>query len=115
MMNKAFFGKTSCFKVQLNNKEVYFHMGTLKGETWTWEKLKMNDMELGEIVRLLNGKTDQWSTVHKFKDNMNNIWMNRSDKFVFVKINNTTKAMNTGEQEVLRILLERCVVAMNAV
>lgn len=113
MLKKAFFGKTSCFKIQENKGEVYFHMGK-KGDSWTWEKLKMSDIELGEILRILEGRSESWSTVHVFNENQNKLWINKASdgKAVFFKINDVTKAMSPGEQECLRVLLEQCILKM---
>lgn len=112
MVKKAFFGKSSCLKLQENQGVVYFHMGSKSGDKWLWTKLKMSDVELGEIIRVLNGKADGWSTVHVFNENQNKIWVNRSSdgKAVFFKINDVTKAMSSGEQECMRVLLEECIV-----
>jgi hypothetical protein len=116
LVNKAFFGKTTCLKFQLHDKDVYLHMGLKKGEAWEWQKLKMSDVELGEMIRVLDGKNEKWSTVHVFGDNQNNLWVNRSDdgKVVFVKVNDVTKALSQGEQECLRLLLAECIVTVNS-
>jgi len=112
MIKKAFFGKTSCLKLQENKGVVYLHMGSKKGDSWEWEKLKMNEVELGDIIRVLNGRAERWSTVHVFNERQNKIWVDRSQdgKAVFFKVNDVTKAMSSGEQECMRVLLEECIV-----
>ena len=118
MVSRAFFGKSSCFKVQFRQGNCYFQMGKKTGEKWEWDKLKMNDVELGEIVRVLNKGKEKMSAFHKFKspdgkESENKLWISHApDGAVFVKINDTTKSMSDGEQEVLRILLERIVFMM---
>ena len=114
MVKKAFFGKSSCLKLQENEGQVYLHMGSNKTDSWEWTKLKMSDVELGEIIRVLNGSTERWSTVHVFKENQNKIWVDKASdgKAVFFKINDVTKAMSSGEQECLRVLLEHCMLKM---
>ncbi|MCD4739589.1 hypothetical protein K8R43_00195 [archaeon] len=111
-MKKAFFGKNSCLKIQENQGVVYFHMGKKNVDNWAWEKLKMSDVELGEIIRVLNGRSERWSTVHVFNKNQNKIWVDPASdgKAIFFKINDVTKAMSPGEQECMRILLEHCIV-----
>ena len=118
-MSRAFFGKSSCFKVQYRQGNCYFQMGkkSVDGK-WSWDKLKMNDIELGEMVRLLNKGKEKMSAFHKFKapsgtESENKLWISHApDGAVFVKINDVTKSMSDGEQEVLRILLERIIFMM---
>ena len=108
-MNRAFFGKTTCLKIQYNNGTIYFHMGKKDGESWSWDKVKMGEEECGEIVRVINGKQDKAAFFHQFGDNSNKIWVSKKDDAVFVKINEVSKGLTGGEQEVLRVILERLI------
>jgi hypothetical protein len=113
MVKKAFFGKSNCLKVQQTDSDVYFHMGVNKAGTWEWTKIKMGDTELGEIIRVLEGKSERWSTVHQFGEKQNKIWVNRSADAVFFKVNDISKSLNSGEQEVMATLLRSCIVKMD--
>ena len=114
-LNKAFFGKNNCFKLILNDKnECYFHFGIQNNGSYDWKKVKMSDNEVGDIVRVLNGKADSVCFFHKYNNYDTQIWVNRKEKYFFIKVKELSKSFSTGEQEVLRILLEKCVLVMNA-
>jgi len=108
-MNKAFFGKTTCLKVQYGKGIIYFHMGKKEGTTWVWDKVKMGVTECGEIIRVLMGKQDKAAFFHQFGDNSNKIWVSKREGTVFIKINDVSKGLTGGEQEVFRIILERLI------
>ncbi|MBN1159815.1 MAG: hypothetical protein JXA43_01090 [Candidatus Diapherotrites archaeon] len=84
-------------------------MGKKEGEKWIWDKVKMGEEECGEIVRVLNGKQDKAAFFHQFGEHSNKIWVSKKDDAIFVKINEVSKGLTGGEQEVLRIILERLI------
>ena len=115
LLNKAFFGKNNCLKITLNmSKDCYFHFGVLKNEkNWGWKKVKFNDMELGEIINVLENKKPSVSFFHKFNGGQTQIWINKSEKYFFIKVKELSKSLNEGEQTVLKVLLERIIWIMN--
>lgn len=110
IINKAFFGKINCFKVQMNkDNDVYFHLGILKGQVWTWKKVKMSDIELGEIINLLGKEEAKCAFYHKFADSKTQIWCNRSKTGFSIKIDDVSKNLSIGELEVFKIILQKCI------
>lgn len=113
VMERAFFGKTNCLKIQLNSKgEFYFQFGVSEKD-WSWKKIKMNDMELGEILLVLEGNKQSTSFIHDFKGEKTQLWVSRKEDAVFFKIKETTKSLNLGELIVLRELIKHSIVRMN--
>lgn len=114
ILERAFFGKTNCLKVQLNDKgEFYFQFGINTSNNWTWKNIKMNDMELGDILSVLEDKKQSTSFIHDFKGEKTQLWISKKDNFLFLKIKETTKGLNFNEAIVLRELLKHCIVRMN--
>jgi ribonuclease HI len=114
ILDKSFFGKMTCLKIQLNEeKDLYFHMGILNGKNWKWEKVKMNQNEIGEIIYGTKQKEFTTSFFHKYKTSQNQIWINKSTEKMTIKINKVSKSLVIGEIEVLRILLENCILKIN--
>jgi hypothetical protein len=115
ILNKAFFGKINCLKILMNTEgEVYFHLGLKDSkDVWNWKKVKMSDSELGDIVNVLNQKESKCSFYHSFKDVKTQIWCNKSENSFNIKIGDASKNLTIGEFEVLRILIEKCVIKMN--
>lgn len=116
ILNKAFFGKINCLKVLMNTaNEVYFHLGIVNEDkkTWEWKKVKMSDAELGEIVNVLKKTTGACSFFHSFKETKTQIWCNKSETSLNIKIGTVSKNLSKGEFEVLRIILETCISKMN--
>ncbi|MBD3164521.1 hypothetical protein GF323_04925 [Candidatus Woesearchaeota archaeon] len=115
LLNKAFFGKKNCFKVALNERrECYFHFGMEKNGSYEWKKVKMSDAELGEISQVLRKERNSTAFFHNFNGNKTQIWVNRKDNHFFIKVRELSKSFSEGEQEVLRILLERAILQMNS-
>ena len=112
IISRAFFTKKSCLKVTFNNQlDCYFEFGTIKNDnSWSWKKVKMNDMELGDILRVLEGKADSVSFFHDFKGEKTQIWINRSGNAFFIKVRELSKSLSTGEQRVLQELLQFMIV-----
>ncbi|MCC7574030.1 hypothetical protein KO361_00355 [Candidatus Woesearchaeota archaeon] len=115
ILGKDFFGKDNCLKAYLNEKlEFYFEFGKKSEDSWSWKKVKMNDLELGEIILVLEDKKKSISFFHDFKGDKTQIWVNK-DKFFFVKVKELSKSLNDGEQVVLRELLKYSVLRMNMI
>lgn len=115
-LDKAFFGKINCIKIQLNNEnDIYFHMGLVnpKSKEWRWEKVKMSDIELGELIYLLKKETGKCAFYHKFGDSKTQIWCNKSPESFSIKVNDISKNLSIGEFEVFKIILEECIKIRN--
>ena len=107
IISKAFFGKNNCLKVTFNNqRDCYFEFGTALKEKWSWKKVKLNDGELGDILRVLEGKSQSVSFFHDFKGDKTQIWINKKDDLFFIKVRELSKSLSTGEQRVLEELLK---------
>lgn len=105
LIERSFFGKTTCFKVQLNSVlEIYFHMGLLdqKKKSWTWIKAKMSENEIGQIINLLENKEGECSFFHQFKGKKTQIWCMKSKDYFSIKIDSISKKLSIGEYIVLR-------------
>ena len=113
IMDKAFFGKDNCLTVQLRDGNCYFKWGRKAGGKWEWKNVKFNDMELGQILRLLEGQSDEEKFYHAFNDESTQIWISRLQDSVVFKAGDYTKGLNVGEQKVLEVLLSRVVWMMN--
>lgn len=116
IVDKAFFGKINCLKIQMSSQNaVYFHLGLLdqKKSEWNWEKVKMSDMELGDIVSLLKKDKGSTSFFHSYNDKKTQIWCNKDPEKFSIKINDVSKNLSVGELEVLRVILEKCIELMN--
>lgn len=115
ILAKPFFGKNNCLKAYLNDKlDFYFEFGkTTDTKSWTWKKVKMNDDELGQILSVLEGVKDSVSFFHDFKGEKTQIWINRKDDFLFIKVKELSKSLSIGEQFVLRELLKHSIIRMN--
>jgi len=110
LFEKAFFGKINCLKLQLSKtQDIYFHLGFLKGDVWDWKKVKMSDVEVGEIVYLLKRDEGKCAFYHKFADGKTQIWCSRHENGFNIKIDDVSKNLSIGEMEVFRILLEECI------
>lgn len=113
LIGRAFFGKSNCLKAYLNsNKEFFLEFGKKENDSWTWKKVKMNDVELGDIVNVLEGKKESTSFYHDFKGEKTQIWVNRKEGFI-IKVPETAKGLNEGEETVLRELLKYSIMRMN--
>ena len=113
ILERAFFGKQNCLKVQLNDKgEFYFQFGQEK-DKWEWKNIKMNDGELGEILGVIEGKKSSCSFIHDFKGDKTQLWISTNEGSMFFKIKEMTKAINGGEVTVMRELIKHSIVRMS--
>jgi len=115
ILSKAFFGKNNCLKAGLNDqKDFYFEFGkTTDKKIWTWKKVKMNDDELGQILCVLEEKKNSVSFFHDFKGDKTQIWINKKEDVLFVKVKELSKSLSIGEQYVLRELIKYSILRMN--
>lgn len=113
IMDKAFFGKDNCLTVQLRDGSCYFKWGRKAAEGWQWKNVKFNDMELGQILVLLEGDSDEEKFYHAFNDESTQIWISRLQESVVFKAGDYTKGLNIGEQKVLEVLLRHVIWMMN--
>lgn len=113
IISRDFFGKNNCLKAYLNEHlDFYFEFGRQEKDSWSWKKVKMSDVELGEIILVLEDKKKSVSFFHDFNGAKTQIWVNR-DKFFFIKVKELSKSLSDGEIVVLREVLKHVVVRMN--
>lgn len=111
-LDKAFFGKDNCLKLQYNKekKECYFHLGKTKDDkSWEWVKIKFNELELGDIVNLINGKKNSLAFYHSFGESKQQIWLNTNKDYFTIKTKEISKSLVSGEQTVVRVMLENII------
>lgn len=110
LIDEAFFGKINCLKIQFNNqKECYFHLGLDTKGKWDWQKVKMSNNELGEIIWLLKRDIGKCAFFHSFGTSKTQIWCNKSEKGFSIKVDKVSKNLSIGEAEVLRVVLEEII------
>ncbi len=115
-VDRAFFGKINCLKIQMNmENDIYFHIGLIdqKSKIWRWIKVKMNDVELGEMINLFKKEVGKCSFFHSFGDSKTQIWCNKSLSSFSIKIKDISKNLSIGEMEVLRVILEKAIEIKN--
>ena len=121
LIRRSFFGKGNCFKFLLyDSGSVLFHFGIEKGDGWSWKKVKMNDVELGEILLVLEGHKDEASFFHSFGEGKEKqttqIWTNKKqDGSFFIRVKELSKSFSPGEQRVLQALINHSLVRMNLI
>jgi hypothetical protein len=113
LLDKAFFGKDNCLTIQLRAGNVYFKWGKKTGDAWNWKNVKFSDIELGDILRLLDGEASEVKFYHSFNDESTQIWCSRLQEKVVMKAGDYTKGLNSGEQKVLSVLIHHAIWMMN--
>lgn len=113
LLDKAFFGKDNCITVQVRKDAAFLKWGRKKGSGWEWKNAKFSDAELGEIIRVLDGRADTASFFHSFNDESTKIWVSRQDAAVVFKANDYVKGLQPGEQEVMATLLRNSIWLVN--
>ena len=122
LVKKSFFGKGNCFKYLLyDTGAVFFHFGVEHGKDWHWKKVKMNDMELGDVLLVLEGRKAEANFFHSFGEGAEKqttqIWVNTKDegkgKAFFIRVKELSKSFSEGEQRVLEALLGHSLVRMH--
>ena len=110
---RAFFGQQSCLRMESNENGVWMMVGRRNGQRWVWQKAKLNPAEVGDILCVLAGKADKIGFFHTYekdgvkKETKINISKAEDSSNVFFRIGEHAKPLNAGEQEVLKVLLER--------
>jgi len=113
LLERAFFGKSNCFKIALNSrKECYFHFG-VKQNTWQWKKIKLSDLELADILSVIEKKKTRTSFFHKFNEKTTQIWINSSQEYMTIKVRESSKSFSIAEQQILKVLIERMIWVMS--
>lgn len=114
ILNKAYIGQTSCFKIQLSQKkEAYLHTGKKEGNTWVWEKAKFNDIELTQLHSFLDSNEKTIKFFHNFDKLNKQIYFNREKEYIFPIINKLSgKALTKDEANNLKIILARTIQEM---
>jgi hypothetical protein len=113
LLDKAFFGKDNCLTIQIRSGNVYFKWGKKVGDAWEWKNVKFNDVELGEIFRLLQGDVEEVKFYHSFNDQATQIWGSRMTNSLVLKAGDFTKGLNAGEQKVLEVLIHHAIWMIN--
>lgn len=113
LLDKAFFGKDNCLTIQLRDGSCYFKWGKKIGDSWNWKNVKFSDVELGDILRVLEGQTTEAKFYHSFNDESTQIWINRNESSVVFKAADFVKGLNSGEQKVLEVLLSKVIWMMH--
>ncbi len=118
ILERAFFTKESVLKVMLNSQdECYFQWGWLTKEGWVWKKAKLNDVELGEILLVLEARQEKAAFFHSYDGRegktTTQIWVNRSNGYCTFKVKECSKSLSAGEQRVLQTLLQHAIVLMS--
>ena len=110
---RAFFGKETCVRFEHNGQGSWMMVGRKNDTGWDWSKAKMNAGEFGSILCVLSGKSEKAEFFHTFqKDGAKSetrITVNKAPDGpnVFFRVGEHAKPLNPGEQEVLRVFLER--------
>lgn len=119
VVKRSFFGKGNCFKYLLYaDGVVFFHFGVEKGQEWQWKKVKMNDVELGEVLLVLEGRRAEASFYHSYGEGAEkqstSIRVNTKDdskgKALFIGVKELNKSFTPGEQRVLEALIQHSLV-----
>ncbi|MBN2880713.1 hypothetical protein JXM83_01550 [Candidatus Woesearchaeota archaeon] len=117
LLDRCFFGKNTVLKIQLTKKiteyNCYIHVGKVEENTWKWTRIKLNDLELAEIVDFINSDKKTISFFHKFKETSKSIHINKIEKGSMVKIDNISKFMVDSELRILEILLKKIIEIRN--
>ena len=111
-VRKTFFGKDNCLVLQVNTEEkkTFLQIGKRGPAGWTWNKAKINNEEIGDILRVLESKTEGASFYHRYQGKETKIWISRKADNVYFRIENQSKALSPGQQTVMAILLRHAIV-----
>jgi hypothetical protein len=98
--------------VELAGK-VFIDVGKKEEGAWKWNKAKIDDEEMGEILRVLKGETEEASFYHEFQGKTTKIWVNRKQEKVYFRIEDKSKALTPAQQAILKVLVQEAIVAVN--
>lgn len=123
MINKPFFNQEGdVFKVTLNSKkECYFKWGKKLNGSYKWINMKVNDLEISQILMMLHGDTKEAAFYHKFNgkegQSVTQAWFKKDEKWASFKVKahgiDISKSMSVQEQYVLAKILDHMIVRMN--
>ena len=114
-LRRAFFGKDNClvFQVNAEAKKVVLDVGKKADNGWTWRKAKIDDEEMADILRVLQGKAEEASFFHEYSGKQTKIWVNRKGDNVYFRIEDQSKALSPAQQAVMAVLLKEAIVTVN--
>lgn len=114
-IRKPFFGKDTCLVFQANGPagKVFLDVGKKEEDAWKWNKAKIDDEEMGEILLVLQGEAEEASFYHEFEGNTTKIWVNRKQDKVYFRIEGQSKALTPAQQAILKVLLREAIVTAN--
>jgi len=101
------------FQVNTEAMKVFLDIGKKGPGGWNWNKAKINDEEMAEILMVLEKEKDEASFYHKFGDKATKIWVNRKDDQVFFRIEDQSKGLSPAQQAVMAVLLREGIAAVN--
>ena len=114
-IRKPFFGKDNCLVLQVNAeaRKVFLDIGKKGPNGWKWNKAKLGDEEMADILHVLEGKSEEASFYHSYQGKETKIWINRKADNVYFRIESQSKALSPAQQTVMAILLRQAIVATN--
>ena len=107
ILARAAFGRESCVKIERNGRGTWLQVGRKSGEAWDWQKAKLSDSEVGELLLVLDARQEQASWFHKFDGRESRISAARKEAIVFVRINDFAAALVPGQQVAFGVLCRR--------
>ena len=107
VLSRVSFGKESCVKLERNGRGTWLQVGRKSGEAWDWQKAKLSDVEVGELLLVLDARQEQASWFHKFDGRESRISAARKEAIVFVRINDFAAALILGQQVAFGVMCRR--------
>lgn len=113
-LNKAFFGKNNCLKVNFNiEKKCYLHWGIKGTGGYEWLKAKFNCEELALIKRVLDGQNPSESFIHSFEGKKTQFWLSQKESVFFFRAksenHDISKSLNIAEACAFSILIAKMI------
>ena len=107
VLGRTAFGRESCVKLDQNGRGSWLQVGRKSNGAWGWEKAKLSDTEIAEMLLVLDRAQEQASWFHKFEGKETKISVTRKEDTVFVRVNEFAAALNLGQQVVFAHLCSR--------
>ena len=107
VLARTAFGRESCVKIECNGRGTWLHVGKKSNGAWDWEKAKLSDTEIAEMLLVLDRAQEQASWFHKFEGKETKINVTRKESTVFVRVNEFAAALKPGQQVVFAHLCSR--------
>jgi len=111
-LGKCFFGQKGALKIQYNREanSIFIGVGRKNEDNkWNWKNAKIKDTEGATIINVLTSKISETSFYHTFDQKETKIWIRRKDDFVYFRIEDYSKPIDSAEQFVSRIILEEAI------